>query len=200
MERSVRREGMSARTPGWWKRPFAAFVLLTLFVAPAGVQAQGRNVMTFTIHSTAFPHEGDIPSHYTCDGKDVSPPLSWSDIPRGTKSLALIVDDPDAPDPRAPKMVWVHWVVYDIPPTATGLAEGANPLPEGIRDGTNDWNRAGYGGPCPPIGTHRYFFKLYALDTLLPNLHRPSKQALLRAMEGHILGEATLMGRYKKGG
>jgi Raf kinase inhibitor-like YbhB/YbcL family protein len=123
-------------------------------------------------------------------------------VPPGTKSLALVVDDPDAPDPRAPKMTWVHWILYNLPPGATGLVEGVRPgdLPGGTREGVNDWGRTGYGGPCPPIGRHRYFHKLYALDLVLPDLLRPTKAKLEKAMEGHILGRAELVGTYEKKG
>ncbi len=156
--------------------------------------------MTLTIRSTAFAADREIPSLYTCEGEDVSPPLAWSGIPSGTKSLALVVDDPDAPDPAAPKMTWVHWVLYDIPADCAALPEAANAaaLPAGTREGTNDWGHTGYGGPCPPIGRHRYFHKLYALDTVLPNLGRPRKAALEKAMQGHILAQATLVGTYRK--
>lgn len=154
--------------------------------------------MSPTLSSAAFAHQGAIPSKYTCEGADLSPPLSWSGLPPGTRSLALIVDDPDAPDPAAPKMTWVHWVIYNLPPDAPGLAEGAPALPAGTRQGMNDWHRTGYGGPCPPIGRHRYFHKLYALDTELPDLGRPTKAALEKAMKGHILGQAELVGTYQK--
>ena len=120
------------------------------------------------------------------------------DLPPGTKSVALIVDDPDAPDPAAPKMTWVHWVLYNLPPTTNGLPEGAAVLPAGTRQGLNDWQRAGYGGPCPPIGRHRYFHQLYALDAVLPDLGRPTKAMLENAMKGHILGQAELVGTYQK--
>jgi Raf kinase inhibitor-like YbhB/YbcL family protein len=152
------------------------------------------------LSSRAFSEQGEIPSLYTCQGKDVSPPLGWSGLPEGTKSLALIVDDPDAPDPAAPKRTWVHWVLYDIPPTTTGLDEAmtAARLPPGTREGTNDWNRTGYGGPCPPIGRHRYFFKLYALDTVLPDLGPARKAELEKAMEGHVLAKTELVGTYQK--
>ena len=149
--------------------------------------------------SAAFAHQGAIPSKYSCEGADLSPPLSWSGLPPGTRSLALIVDDPDAPDPAAPKMTWVHWVLYNLPPAAPGLAEGASTLPAGTLQGMNDWRRTGYGGPCPPIGRHRYFHKLYALDTVLPDLGRPTKAMLEQAMKGHILGQAELVGTYQKG-
>jgi hypothetical protein len=126
--------------------------------------------------------------------------LAWSGIPDGTKSLALIVDDPDAPDPVAPKMTWVHWVLYDIPSTTSGLPEAvASPgLPAGTLQGKNDWRRAGYGGPCPPIGRHRYVHKLYALDTVLPNLGEPTKADLEEAMQGHVIGRTELIGTYQK--
>ena len=151
------------------------------------------------ITSTAFSHQGVIPMLYTCEGKDISPPLAWTDIPAGAKSLALIVDDPDAPDPAAPKMTWVHWVLYNLPATNDGLPEGLKTLPEGTKEGVNDWRRTGYGGPCPPIGRHRYFHKLYVLDTVLADLKQPTKAKLEEAMKGHIIGEAQLMGTYQKG-
>lgn len=154
----------------------------------------------FTLISTAFSHNAEIPSRHTCDGADTSPALSWSGLPEGTQSLVLIIDDPDAPDPAAPKMTWVHWVLYNIPPTATGLAEGIQEkdLPPGTLQGLNDWKRTGYGGPCPPIGTHRYFHKLYALDTVLPDLRHPTKAKLEQAMHGHILAQTELIGRYQR--
>ena len=156
--------------------------------------------MGLTITSTVFAEGGDIPSKYTCQGQDLSPALSWFSVPDGTHSLALIVDDPDAPDPAAPKMTYVHWVLYNIPTGANGLPEAVEPgsLPEGTLEGLNDWGRTGYGGPCPPIGRHRYFHKLYALDTVLPDLGNPTKADLLKAMEGHVLEEAVLMGTYIK--
>jgi Raf kinase inhibitor-like YbhB/YbcL family protein len=150
------------------------------------------------LQSTAFVQNGAIPRRHTCEGDDVAPPLTWSDVPERTQSLALIVDDPDAPDPAAPTRTWVHWVLVDIPPTAAALPEGARPLPDGCRDGLNDWQRTGYGGPCPPVGRHRYFFKLYALDTRLAELQRPTKAALEQAMQGHVLAQAELLGTYQK--
>ena len=151
------------------------------------------------IASTAFRDKGSIPSVYTCEGKDLSPPLAWADLPAGTKSLVLIVDDPDAPDPAAPKMTWVHWVLYNLPAADGGLPEGVKALPAGTKEGVNDWKRTGYGGPCPPIGRHRYFHKLYALDTVLPDLDQPTKPQLEAAMKGHILAQAELVGTYQKG-
>jgi len=154
--------------------------------------------MSPTLSSAAFAHQGAIPSKYTCEGADLSPPLTWTGLPPGTRSLALVVDDPDAPDPAAPNMTWVHWVLYNLPPTVNGLPEGASALPAGTLQGMNDWHRTGYGGPCPPIGRHRYFHKLYALDAVLPDLGRPTKATLEKAMKGHILGQAQLVGTYQK--
>jgi Raf kinase inhibitor-like YbhB/YbcL family protein len=151
-----------------------------------------------TVTSPAFAANGEIPSVYTCEGSDVSPPLAWTGAPDGTRSFALIVDDPDAPDPKAPKMTYVHWVLYNLPADATGLPEAASPLPARTRDGKNDWKRTGYGGPCPPIGRHRYFFKLYALDIELPDLGHPTKALLLAAMQNHVLVQAELVGTYEK--
>jgi Raf kinase inhibitor-like YbhB/YbcL family protein len=152
------------------------------------------------IRSPAFAHNEAIPRLYTCDDKDLSPALQWSEIPEEADSLVLIVDDPDAPDPAAPKMTWVHWLLYNLPVTCRGLAEAvpASSLPEGTLEGKNDWDRTGYGGPCPPIGRHRYFFKLYALDVPLPDLRNPTKSQLEQAMHGHVLAEATLMGTYQR--
>jgi Raf kinase inhibitor-like YbhB/YbcL family protein len=153
--------------------------------------------MPLSLTSPAFKHGDAIDAEYTCEGKDASPELQWSGAPAATKSFALIVDDPDAPDPRAPKMTYVHWVLYDIPADSTGIpkaGEGA----AGTRDGKNDWKRIGYGGPCPPIGRHRYFFKLYALDALLGNLNHPTKAQLLEKMKGHVLEQAELMATYEK--
>ena len=156
--------------------------------------------MALAITSSAFTHEGPIPKPYTCQGKDISPALAWSGAPAGTKSFALVVDDPDAPDPKAPKMTWVHWVLYNIPADARGLAEAIAPaaLPAGTREGKNDWKRTGYGGPCPPIGRHRYYHKLYALDAVLPDLRHPTKAQLEQAMKGHVLAKAELIGTYQK--
>ncbi|HEY6896429.1 MAG TPA: YbhB/YbcL family Raf kinase inhibitor-like protein [Rhodocyclaceae bacterium] len=154
--------------------------------------------MSLTLSSTAFVHNGTIPALYSCQGQDKSPPLAWSGAPAGTKSLVLIVDDPDAPDPAAPKMTWVHWLLYNLPSTSTGLAEAVRELPAGSGEGLNDWKRTGYGGPCPPIGRHRYFHKLYALDTVLPDLGKPTKVQLEQAMRGHVLAQAELIGVYQK--
>jgi Raf kinase inhibitor-like YbhB/YbcL family protein len=150
------------------------------------------------ITSTSFKHQEMIPSRHTCDGSDSSPALTWSGIPAGTKSLALIVDDPDAPDPKNPRMTYVHWVLYNIPAPTDTLSEGIKLLPHGTLEGINDWKRTGYGGPCPPIGRHRYFHKLYALDIVLPDLQKPTKAKLEKAMEGHIISKAEIVGLYER--
>jgi hypothetical protein len=156
--------------------------------------------MALTLTSKSFLHNAEIPPNYTCDGKDISPELSWTKIPDGTRSLVLVVDDPDAPDPAEPKVTWVHWILYNIPPDTNGLSEDVqtNEFPPGTLQGINDWQRTGYGGPCPPIGNHRYFHKLYALDILLPNLRHPTKVILEKSMEGHIIAHAELIGLYQR--
>jgi Raf kinase inhibitor-like YbhB/YbcL family protein len=148
------------------------------------------------ITSTAFSEGNMIPSKYTCDGQDISPPLEWKDAPAGTKSFALISDDPDAP-----VGTWVHWVVFNIPFQVKKLDEKIKREKEfnnGMRQGSNDWPKIGYGGPCPPSGTHRYYFKLYALDTMLDIKPGVTKAQLLKAMTGHVLAEAQLTGKYKR--
>ena len=156
--------------------------------------------MNLELSSPAFSHQGAIPSRHTCEGSDASPALAWSGVPTAAKSLVLIVDDPDAPDPAAPKTTWVHWLLYNLPARARGLpaAVATAALPAGTLEGSNDWKRTGYGGPCPPIGRHRYFHKLYALDTVLPDLRHPSKGQLEAAMRGHVLATAELVGTYQK--
>ena len=160
----------------------------------------GNAAMAMTLNSPAFQQNGHIPSKYTCEGEDVSPPLAWEGVPNGAKSLVLIIDDPDAPDPKAPKMVWVHWVVYNIPPDTKSLPENAHKarLPQGALPGLNDFQKTGYGGPCPPIRRHRYFHKLYALDITL-DLRGATKSQIERAMQGHVLANAELIGTYQKG-
>jgi Raf kinase inhibitor-like YbhB/YbcL family protein len=155
---------------------------------------------TLAISSPAFTPGGEIPALYTCEGRDISPPLQWTGVPAAAKSLVLIVDDPDAPDPKAPKTTWVHWVLYNIPTTATGLPEAvtSGALPSGTLEGKNDWKRTGYGGPCPPIGRHRYFLKLYALNTVLPDLKHPTKAQVEKAIRGHIIANAVVVGLYQK--
>lgn len=158
--------------------------------------------MSLTISSPVFKEGDEIPKVFTCEGRDIAPPLQWAGVPAEAKSLVLIVDDPDAPDPAAPKMTWVHWVLYNLPPDSYGLPEATetSDLPPGTGEGFNDWQRTGYGGPCPPIGRHRYFHKLYALDTVLGDLgDKPDKAKVVAAMQGHILAEAQLMGTYIKG-
>lgn len=152
------------------------------------------------IESTAFEHMGAIPPRYTCDGEDISPPLAWDGAPNDTRSFVLIVDDPDAPDPAAPKRVYVHWVLYDIPATARGLAEGTTSasLPAGTREGHNDFGHTHYGGPCPPIGRHRYFHKLYALDITLGDRGPLTKAQVLDVMADHVRAEAQLVGTYQR--
>ena len=156
--------------------------------------------MALEIRSAAFGDGGEIPVRHTCEGDDLSPPLSFDGVPGGARTLALVVDDPDAPDPAAPRMTWVHWVLYGIPASTRGLAEGIrrDALPAGTLEGLNDWKRTGYGGPCPPVGRHRYFFKLYALDAAPADLGTPTKAKLLDAMKGHVLAEAQLVGTYEK--
>jgi Raf kinase inhibitor-like YbhB/YbcL family protein len=156
--------------------------------------------MSMTITSPAFGNNDAIPARFTCCGSDISPPLQWSGVPSSAKSLTLIVDDPDAPDPAAPKMTWVHWVLYNMPPYCDGLSEDvlANTLPEGTAQGSNDWHHTGYGGPCPPIGKHRYFFKLYALDTVLKPTKNATKAQVEKAMQGHVIESAELMGTFEK--
>lgn len=179
----------------------AVLVAPSLHAAATASQAQEGKPMSMTLSSQAFSHGGSIPKRYTCEGEDTSPDLAWSGVPAGTKSLALIVDDPDAPDPAAPKRTWVHWVLYNIPPEAGGLKQAISraELPKGAEEGLNDWGRTGYGGPCPPVGRHRYFHKLYALDATLPDLGKPTKAGLEKAMSGHVLAHAELLGTYQKG-
>jgi len=185
--------------------------VLTLAIIPfVGATAAEESAVTLKLVSSAFTEGGAIPKKYTCEGEDISPPLAWSGVPQDTKSLVLIVDDPDAPDPRAPKMTWVHWVLFNLPPSyitgggrltsTTGLTEGITikALPGGTMVGVNDWKRAAYGGPCPPIGRHRYFHKLYALDAVLTGLNQPDKAAVEAKMLDHILAQATLIGTYEK--
>lgn len=152
----------------------------------------------FKLESLAFVNGGEIPEKYTCEGENISPPLSWRSIHPETKSLALIVDDPDAPDPKKPQRTWVHWVLYNIPVEINSLEEGILQLPTGIQTGANDWKKINYGGPCPPIGRHRYFHKLYALDMKLKDLGEPTKSDLEKAMKGHVLEKTELIGTYEK--
>ncbi len=156
--------------------------------------------MSLSLTSTAFDAGGTIPAVHTCDGTDTAPALAWSGAPPATKSFVLIVDDPDAPDPAAPQMTWVHWVLYNIPASAASLSSSirGTDLPPGTRTGLNDWKKSAYGGPCPPTGRHRYVHKLYALDVVLPDLGHPTKAELEKAMQGHVLMQGELIGTYQK--
>ncbi|HNS99105.1 MAG TPA: YbhB/YbcL family Raf kinase inhibitor-like protein [Polyangiaceae bacterium] len=181
----------------------AAAMLLSACTPKPTTETMNTNAssqQSLQLSSSAFEPASSIPTRYTCEGEDLSPPLSWKGIPEGTQSLVLIVDDPDAPDPAAPKMTWVHWILYDIPPSCESLAEGIRQLPAGTKQGINSWKKTGYGGPCPPIGNHRYFHKLYALDKTLASMETPDKDAVVAAMQGHILAQAVLMGTYQKKG
>ena len=181
---------------------FLAAAALTLVCAVSmGVNyLHAEEKMTLTLRSTAFTNGGEIPSKYTCEGEDIAPPLEWEGVPEKTRSLVLIIDDPDAPDPKAPRMTWVHWVLYNIPPDTVGLPEGVTlvGLPPETEEGLNDWKRTGYGGPCPPVGRHRYFHKLYALDTILEGMDMPTKTQIETAMRGHVIAKTELVGTYKK--
>jgi len=186
-----------------WSGGFLVIALCSFQAGLVSGQARdekGGTRMSLTLTSPSFQQQGEIPSKYTCEGRDISPPLSWSGVPDAAQSLVLIVDDPDAPDPKAPRMTWVHWVLYNLPPSSTGLPEAvaASDLPKGTGEGLNDWKRTGYGGPCPPIGRHRYFHKLYALDVRLADLAKPTKADIEKAMRGHVLAVAELIGTYRK--
>jgi hypothetical protein len=167
--------------------------------APAPAPAPGHSL---TLTSPQFEHNGPIPKIHTCEGQDLSPPLAWSGVPAGTQGLVLLVEDPDVPDPAKPVRTWIHWVIYNLPPTSTGLPEGAGKgqLPAGAQGGITDFRRRDYGGPCPPIGRHRYIHSLFALDVALPELKRPTKAEIVKAMAGHILDSTDLIGTYQKEG
>lgn len=173
---------------------WCATAALALALSASAADKEARMKIT----SSAFQANGAIPTKYTCEGSDTSPPLVWSDMPANAKSLVLIVDDPDAPDPAAPQLTWVHWVLYDIRASTKGIDEGAKSLPSGAREGLNDFTRTGYGGPCPPVGRHRYFHNLYAVDAMLGDLGRPTKAKLESAMKGHVIAQAQLIGTYQK--
>lgn len=166
----------------------------------ANASPVGGVKMKLMIKSSAFADKGEIPVRHTCDGEDCSPPLEWSGVPEETRSLALIMDDPDAPDPKAPQRIWVHWVLYNIPPAIRALPEAFSAKGDTAQvvEGLNDWNKRGYGGPCPPIGRHRYFFKLYALNIELSARGPETKKTLEHAIKGHILAEAQMIGTYKR--
>lgn len=179
--------------------PALTGLLLSFYAAEAHCYEQ-TTTAAMQIQSPAFSHQGAIPKTFTCDGRNISPALSWSGLPEAAKSLALIVYDPDVPTPLLPIKTFTHWVLYNISPTVAGLPEhvAAGDLPEGSLQGKNDWQKTGYGGPCPPLGKHRYIFKLYALDTVLPDLNQPSKKALEKAMLAHVIAEAELTGTYQR--
>jgi Raf kinase inhibitor-like YbhB/YbcL family protein len=177
----------------WWLT--VGMALVALGGVSGGARAGGGATVAVQLTSTAFSAGGTIPKKHTCDGADVSPPLAWGEAPTGTQSFALIADDPDAP-----VGTWVHWVIFDLPADARGLAEGVGKQEQpadGARQGTNDFRKTGYGGPCPPPGRpHRYFFKLYALDAKLGLKAGATKAEVEKAMRGHILAQGELMGRY----
>jgi Raf kinase inhibitor-like YbhB/YbcL family protein len=177
------------------------FIISQLVLLSIPILAHGEGVNTIMkLTSPSFENQDLMAQKFTCDGENISPALEWSGAPKGTKSFALIVDDPDAPDPANPRMTWVHWVLYNIPATVSALPEGLKDqdLPKGTLQGFNDWKKTGYGGPCPPVGKHRYFLKLYALDIVLPDLKRPTKANLEKAMEAHVLSKAELIGLYQR--
>ena len=181
--------------------PYLRFVgLMLCCYATDSLSIEGVTAMSMSLKSSAFTHQNAIPKEFTCDGSNVSPALIWSGVPQKARSLALIVDDPDVPAPFLPFKTWVHWLLYNIPPTVKELPQHISPqdLPKGTLQGKNDWKETGYNGPCPPFGRHRYFFKLYALDTVLPDLNQPDKAELEQAMKGHIIGQAELIGTYKR--
>ena len=182
------------------KRHIVTLLLLGFIISAATGWLHAEENMSLTLNSNAFVNGGEIPSKHTCEAEDLSPPLRWEGVPDKAESLVLIVDDPDAPDPQAPKTTWVHWVLYNLPADSGGLPEGTTyrNLPLGTKEGLNDWFKTGYGGPCPPIGRHRYFFKLYALDTLLLFKDYPTKAEVEAAMKGHVIEKCELIGTYKK--
>jgi Raf kinase inhibitor-like YbhB/YbcL family protein len=190
--------------PNGFYRQRALLVLMALmlfgFVLMDANILHAQASVTLTLRSRVFDNGDTIPSKYTCVGADISPPLTWVGVPKTARSLVLIVDDPDAPDPRAPKKTWVHWVLYNIPANISGLPEGMQSakLPPGTKEGLNDWKQTGYGGPCPPIGRHRYFHKLYALDTVLEGMNTPTKTRIEAAMKGHVIAQTELVGTYQK--
>lgn len=181
------------------KRWFFIIVQIALIFLIVSANAEEVNpIMKLT--SPSFENQGEIPKKYTCDGEDIPPALTWSNVPEGTKSFAMIIDDPDAPDPANPRMTWVHWVLYNIPAMTSSLTEGVkeNDLPKGTLEGLNDWKKTGYGGPCPPVGKQRYFHKVYALDIVLPDLKQPTKAKLEKAMEEYVLSKTELVGLYQR--
>lgn len=178
------------------RRAARFFPLLVLPIGTLLILGPPASAGTISVKSLSFEEGEAIPRKHTCDGEDVSPPLTWSGVPEGTKSMAVVCDDPDAP-----AGIWVHWVIYNLPADTGGLGENVPPretLPDGARQGKNDFRKIGYNGPCPPGGTHRYFFKVYALDRLLDLPPGATKAELVRAMEGHVLAQGSLMGTYSR--
>lgn len=195
---------MTTRAGKRWAGVLTSMLAAGTTAAPSmaeGPQVPSGKKAALRITSSAFQSMGSIPKKYTCEGGETSPPLEWDGAPAGTKSFVLIEDDPDAPDPAAPKRVWVHWVVYAIPAGTARLPEGASSsgMSHGVKVGKNDFGKTTYGGPCPPIGKHRYFHRLYALDTTLELSGTPARTDVDAAMKGHVLAEATLVGTYQKG-
>jgi Raf kinase inhibitor-like YbhB/YbcL family protein len=186
--------GQKNPTKGGQVLRLTGFIIALFLLSTA---AWGGDAMTMTLESPVFAPGGEIPARYTGEGKDISPPLAFSGVPAAAKSLVLIIDDPDAPDPAAPKMTWVHWVLFNIPPAVKNLPEGIETLPQGTGEGINDFKRKTYGGPMPPVGRHRYFHKLYALDATLSFSSAPTKADVEKAMQGHIIASASLMGTYQ---
>ncbi len=174
-------------------------IALTIGLVTPVVPAQKQDSAHLSLTSSAFGAGQGIPAVHTCDGRNLSPPLSWSGISPKAKSLALIMEDPDAPDPAAPQRIWVHWVLYNIPANTSGLTAGMLPaaLPPGTLQGANDSKHVGYDGPCPPVGRHRYFFRLFALDLVLPDLGNPGKAKLEQAMQDHVIDQTELIGLYQ---
>ncbi|MGA2297848.1 MAG: YbhB/YbcL family Raf kinase inhibitor-like protein [FCB group bacterium] len=175
---------------------FLIIIFAILISSSLNIPPKGTKIMDIIIKSSAFENNGFIPKQYTCDGKNISPKINWSNLPTATKSIALICDDPDAP-----MGTWVHWVIYNIPPDVKELPENVPPLailPNKAIQGKNDFKKIGYGGPCPPSGVHRYFFKIYALDLMLKNDPGLTKDQLLKAIEGHIISKGELIGKFKR--
>lgn len=178
----------------------AASVAARPAAAPHPTSRAPAMPLSLSVSSPAFAHQGAIPARYTCEGANVSPPLVIGEVPATAKSLAVVIEDPDAPDPAAPQRVWTHFIAYDLPANTRQLEEGAGNRASRGRRGKNDWGKAEYSGPCPPIGRHRYFVKVYALDTELGDLHEPAKAKLLEALQGHVIASGEMVGTYQKGG
>lgn len=185
----------------------ARYAVTLVFALVAGASTglakpkpEKEGAMALSVQSPAFASMAGIPRKYTCEGSDTSPPLEWSGAPANTKSFVVLVEDPDAPDPAAPQRIWVHWLLYAVPPTVHRLPEGAASagLPAGIKVGKNDWGKETYGGPCPPKGRHRYFHKVFALDTVLSFPGAPTKADVVSAMQGHVVAQAEVVGTYEK--